>query len=279
MEQVVNLMNKYQLIDSGDGLKFERFGEYSLIRPCPTALWKKQLPDRWEFADAQFSRETKNGWSYNRKLPKEWVCEMGGLRFKIAPTDFGHLGVFPEHSALWQSLKPLLSGEPKVLNLFGYSGSGTLALAKEGAHVCHQDVSKGMVDWARDNASLNELQDAPIRWIVDDALKFLRKEVRREAVYDGILIDPPTLGSGMKGVFKMENDLVPLLELCKSMLSKQPRFVVVYNHAPHVTPMGLSNLAKQIFPEANIFAGEMALQSEGALSIPTGSFVKVQWTK
>jgi 23S rRNA (cytosine1962-C5)-methyltransferase len=272
-------MNKYQLIDSGDGLKFERFGQYSLIRPSPTALWKKQHPDRWEFADAQFSRETKNGWSYKRKLPKEWICEIDGIRLKVAPTDFGHLGVFPEHFALWQNLQSLLSADSKVLNLFGYSGSATLAFARAGAHICHQDVSKGMVDWARDNAALNELQDAPIRWIVDDPLKFLRKETRREVAYDAILVDPPTFGSGMKGVFKMEDDLLPLLELCKSRLSNQPRFVVVYNHAPHVTPLGLSNLAQQIFPEASIVVGEMSLQSEGALPIPTGSFVKVLWTK
>ncbi len=274
-------MNSYQLIDSGDGLKFERFGEYSLIRPCPQALWRKKHPEQWNQADAEFSRETKNGWAYHRRLPKEWTCEIEGVRLKIAPTDFGHLGAFPEHSVLWRDLRHLANvGEPQILNLFAYSGGATLAFAKEGARICHLDASKGMVDWARENASLNQLEKAPVRWIVDDALKFLRREGRREATYDGILLDPPTFGRGSKGeVFKIDNDLIPLLELCKALLSKQPRFVALSCHTPGVTPICLSHIASQIFPGTEIVVGEMTLQSEGALSIPSGSYVKILWTR
>ncbi len=274
-------MNIYQLIDSGDGLKFERFGEYTLIRPCPQALWRKKHPEKWNSADAEFSRETKNGWAYRRKLPKEWVCEIEGVRLKIAPTDFGHIGVFPEHACLWNDLRALArGGDPKILNLFAYSGAATLAFAQEGAHMCHLDALKGMVDWARENASLNNLEKAPIRWIVDDALKFLRKEGRREAAYDGIILDPPTFGRGSKGeVFKIENDLIPLLELCKAILSKRPRFVALSCHTTGVTPICLQHVCSQIFPNAEIVAGEMTLQTEGAFSIPSGSFVKILWKK
>lgn len=263
----------YQLIDSGEGFKFERFGEHSFIRPCPQALWQKNQPQEWANADAEFSRE--KGWEHRRKLPREWNTEVGGVTLKIAPTDFGHLGVFPEHASLWQELCPFAL-DAQVLNLFAYSGGATLALAKAGAKVCHLDASKGMVDWARENARINKLEKAPIRWIVDDALKFLKREVRREVRYDGILLDPPTFGRGSKGeVFKIERDLVLLLDLCRSVLSKHPRFVFLSCHTPGVTPLVLQHLTAQMFKGAKVETGEMMLSSPGALSIPSGSFAKV----
>jgi 23S rRNA (cytosine1962-C5)-methyltransferase len=263
----------YRLIDSGEGLKLEQFGQFRLIRPCSQALWRKMHPKEWQTVDAEFSRESKKGWTYIRKLPKDWTVEIGGVQFKIAPTDFGHLGAFPEHAALWQTL---LAGELQILNLFAYSGGATMAFAKSGAKVCHLDASKGMVDWARENAKINNLEKAPIRWIVDDAIKFLKREVRRESRYDGILLDPPTFGRGAAGeVFKIEVDIVPLLELCKSVLSKHPRFVAVSCHTPGVTPLVLEHLAAQVFPNTNIQTGEMCLTSEGALSIPSGSYAKI----
>ncbi len=265
----------YQLIDSGEGLKFERFGKYSLIRPCQQALWKKQHPAKWGEADATFSREHKNGWNIRTKLPQEWEAEVGGVKFKISPTDFGHLGVFPEHAKLWDDLRPLCK-EANILNLFAYSGGATLGFAQEGAKVCHLDASKGMVDWARENAKRNGMEKAPIRWIVDDAMKFLRREIKRDVRYDGILLDPPTFGRGSQGeVFKIEEDLIPLLELCRTVLSKNPRFLVLSCHTPGVTPIALENVAKQMFAGAKIETGEMLLASDGALPIPSGSFVKV----
>jgi 23S rRNA (cytosine1962-C5)-methyltransferase len=263
---------QYELIDSGEELKLERFGPYSLIRPCPQAVWKKGRPAEWANADGEFSREQKGGWKFRKPLPREWEAETGGVKFKISPTDFGHLGVFPEHARLWQSLRPLSKGA-NVLNLFAYSGGASLAFAQEGAKVCHLDASKGMVDWARQNCSLNRLESKPIRWIVDDAMKFLRREVRREVRSDGILLDPPTFGRGSKGeVFKIETDLIPLLELCRSLLSDSPKFVVLSCHTPGLTPIALQNVAEQLFKGARIETGEMVL--EGNIPIPSGSFAK-----
>ena len=265
----------YELIDSGEGKKFEKFGPYSLIRPCPQAIWKKSFPEKWQGASAEFSRETKGGWSVAGKWPKSWTAEVGGVTFKIAPTDFGHLGVFPEHAKLWQDLRPLCK-EANILNLFAYSGGATLGFAQEGAKVCHLDASKGMVDWARENAALNRLEKAPIRWIVDDAIKFLRREEKRQIRYDGILLDPPTFGRGSKGeVFKIEEDLTSLLELCRRVLSHTPRFLVLSCHTPGVTPVALRNIVEQMFSKGRIETGEMLLTSSGALSIPSGSYIKV----
>lgn len=263
----------YKLLDSGHETKLERFGDFTLIRPCPQALWRKSHPDLWKSVDATFTRE--GGWHFARKLPREWTCRIGGVLCKISPTDFGHVGVFPEHAALWDELRPLVRGG-QILNLFAYSGGATLGFAQEGARLCHLDASKGMVDWARENAALNNLTAAPIRWIVDDALKFLRREERREVRYDGILLDPPTFGRGAQGeVFKIERDLGPLLELCRSVLSKSPRFLVMSCHTPGMTPMVLRHIAAQLFAGARLEVGEMAIRSEGALEIPSGTFVKV----
>src|SRR5262249_21075657 len=162
------------LLDSGNGQKLERFGEYVLLRPCPQAVWRPTLKVQ---PDATFTREER--WVFQKKIPKTWVVQHGGVEFKIAPTDFGHLGVFPEHADLWEWMRPLIRKPCRILNLFAYSGGVTLAAAQEGAEVCHLDASKGMVDWARENATLNGLEKAPIRWIVDDALKFLAREKKR----------------------------------------------------------------------------------------------------
>ena len=197
----------YTLIDSGNQQKLERYGEYLIVRPCSQALWLPSLPQKeWDRADASFSREGGNAWNTKKKLPASWVVEIEGVRFKISPTDFGHLGVFPEHSQLWKGMKEAIARRksPQILNLFAYSGGATLAAAQTGAHVCHLDASKGMVAWARENAALNNLTKAPIRWIVDDVVKFLNREVKRGTRYDGIIVDPPSFGRGSQGeVFKM----------------------------------------------------------------------------
>ena len=204
------------------------------IRPCPQAIWRPQHPDQWKKADALFSREQENSWRMNRALPSSWIVEIGEVRFKIALTDFGHLGVFPEHAFLWTAMRPMIREKMRILNLFAYSGGVTLAAAQEGAQVCHVDASKGMVDWARENAALNELEKAPIRWIVDDAIKFLKREIKRQSFYDGIILDPPTFGRGNKGeVFKIERDLLILLDLCKELLSEKKQFLILSCHTPH----------------------------------------------
>ncbi|MBF5059923.1 class I SAM-dependent methyltransferase [Candidatus Neptunochlamydia vexilliferae] len=260
----------YQLIDSGNEQKLEQFGEYQLIRPCPQALWKPQNPTLWKKADATFERG--KGW---KGLPKSWTLNYQGLTFKIVPTDFGHVGLFPEHAMHWEWMKKALASSSNVLNLFAYSGAATLFLAKEGHTVCHLDAAKGMIDWAKENAELNNLENAPVRWIVDDAIKFLKREVKRERRYDAVILDPPSFGRGAQGqVFKIERDLLPLLELCKAVLSPNPAFILLTCHTPGLTPQVLRNLAHQAFPKASLEVGEMVLPSEG-YPLPSGAFAKI----
>lgn len=272
------MKSNYQLLDSGDGQKLERFGNHTLIRPCQQAVWRPMLKEEWEKADARFTREKeKNHWTFKNKLPHSWNVLVGGVQFKIAPTDFGHLGVFPEHADLWEWMRPLLTKTSRILNLFAYSGGVTLAAAQEGAQVCHLDASKGMVDWARENAALNQLEKTPIRWIVDDVLKFLKREKKRGSKYEGIILDPPTFGRGNQGeVFKIEKDILPLLELCSELLSEKPKFVIFSCHTPGFTPLCMRHLLGQTMPKGEIETGEMALHSPGAIAIPSGSFAK--WT-
>ena len=265
--------SSYQLIDSGGEQKLERFGDYTLIRPCPQALWRPLYPDAWQAADAIFSREPQNRWTFHRKLPPSWTLEVGGVRFKAAPTDFGHLGLFPEHAKLWTEARSMIREEMRILNLFAYSGGVTLAAAQAGARVCHVDASKGMVEWARENAALNQLKEAPIRWIVDDVMKFLRREAKRQSFYEGIIIDPPTFGRGSQGeVFKIERDLAPLLELCLAVLSQKRRFFIASCHTPGITPLVLEHVIEQIMGSENLVTGEMTLNAPKTFSIPSGCY-------
>lgn len=263
----------YSLIDSGGGQKFERWGNWTLIRPCPQAVWRPLHEKLWTTADAIFSREEEERWRFFRDLPSSWPIGFSGVKFKVSPTDFGHLGVFPEHACLWTDLRSMIRKEMRVLNLFAYSGGATMAAAQEGASVCHLDASKGMVDWARENAALNGLEKAPIRWIVDDAMKFLKREERRKSFYDAIVLDPPTFGRGRQGeVFKIERDIVPLLELCRSVLSPKPRFLIFSCHTSSMSPQGLQNLVEQIFGPGHIQSAELMLSAPDALPVPSGCY-------
>ncbi|MCP5504956.1 MAG: class I SAM-dependent methyltransferase [Chlamydiales bacterium] len=259
----------YELIDSGDEQKLERFGDYTLIRPCPQALWKPQAPKLWSSADSTFLRGKQ--W---KGLPKSWTVNYKNLQFKIVPTDFGHVGLFPEHAQHWNWMEKNLNPNAEILNLFAYSGAATLYLAKKGHQVCHLDAAKGMIDWARENAALNKLEKAPIRWIVDDALKFLRREIKRKRKYDALLLDPPSFGRGSQGqVFKIERDLPPLLELCKQVLKTNPSFILLTCHTPGLTPKVLHHLLSQTFPNLSIDSGEMLLPSQN-FSLPSGCFAR-----
>jgi 23S rRNA (cytosine1962-C5)-methyltransferase len=266
----------YALIDSGDGYKLEQFGDYLLARPSAQAVWKPLLPQKtWTEADAVFSREPSNRWTFDEPLPSSWVVEWGGIRFKITPTDFGHVGLFPEHALLWSWMATKIVKGAKVLNLFAYSGGATLAAAKAGASVCHLDASKAVVAWARENAQLNHLTEAPIRWIVEDVLKFLQREERRGVRYDGIILDPPTFGRGAGGeVFKIEKDLMPMLEQCVRLLSATPQFLILSCHTPGYTPIVLGHLLKQTLEgkRGKIEEGEMVIP--GPLSLPSGAFAR-----
>jgi len=264
---------KYCLVDSGNQKKLERFGSVSIVRPSGAALWEPAHSD-WKEADAVFTRDDDKGWK--GKLPKSWMVEHEGVKFKLSPTEFGHLGIFPEHSILWNwaSDKVRANGGGSVLNLFAYSGGATIALAKAGASVCHLDASQGMVSWARENAKLNGVEDRPIRWIVDDALKFLQREIRRGRKYDGIVLDPPSFGRGAKGeVFKIERDIRQLLRLGKQLLSDSPLFFICSTHTSGMTPIVMKHLLEEVVP-SKAESGEMVLTSETGKDLPSGAFAR-----
>ena len=277
-----NSATGYELLDSGDGMKLERFGPVTLVRPCARALWRPRLPrTSWDAATATFDRTAGNQWHNRTALPESWVIEVDGLRFRLSSTDFGHLGIFPEQRRFWGWLDRVLrpaeaaSGRrPEILNLFAYSGGATLAAARAGAAVCHLDASKGMVQWARDNAALNDLADAPVRWIVDDVGGFLEREIKRGRHYDGIVLDPPSFGRGRRGeVFKIETDLLPTLDRCRRLLSARPLFVALSAHSPECTPRVLANLLGQSLPPGQVDCGELTLEGgEGVVPLPLSAY-------
>jgi 23S rRNA (cytosine1962-C5)-methyltransferase len=278
-------MNEYELLDSGDGRKLERFGPVTLARPCAQAVWAPKFPERWNKATASFDRVDGLNWHGRERLPAHWVARVNGIAMKLSTTDFGHLGVFPETRALWdwitatlQQAAPKDSNAPKlrVLNLFAYSGGATLAAARAGAEVCHLDASKGMTEWARENAALNDLQDAPIRWIVDDVNKFLQREIRRERVYDAVMLDPPSFGRGKQGeLYKIEKDLMKTLENVKAVLSERPLFVLLTSHTPGFSPIVLNNLLSQLLGHGELACGEMLLTGKpDVLPVPNGTWAR-----
>ena len=280
----------YSLIDSGEGEKLERFGDYTLIRPCSQAIWSKDKNKThlWKEADASFNRKGGLNWRGRNNLPNQWVIQINSVKMKLSTTDFGHLGIFPETFQLWEAiqekittasarkLKPL-----KFLNLFAYSGGATMAAAHAGARCCHVDASKGMVQWARDNADINRLSKHPIRWIVDDVNKFLQREIRRGNRYDGILLDPPSFGRGKSGeLYKIEHAILETLDSVKRVLSEDFAFVILTSHTPGLTPIVLNNLLKKMEKKGNISSGEMLLKgtesntrdSKDTLNIPNGTW-------
>ena len=291
------MADDYELMDSGDGRKYERFGNVSLVRPCSQALWRPENPETWSRATATFDREDGNRWHNRGALPKEWTIETAGIRFRLSGTDFGHLGIFPEQRAQWnwirtnvkckvENVKCKIEGVgdskletrnsklPTVLNLFAYSGGSTIAAAQGGAEVCHLDASKGMVQWARANAELNGLKEHPIRWITDDAHKFMEREIRRGRRYDAIIFDPPTFGRGANGeMYKIERDLKKTLSLVRSLLSDNPLFVLFSSHTPGLSCTVAANILGQAFPGAQIETGEMLLEGR-SLPCPSGIYCR-----
>lgn len=273
----------YELLDSGNGKKLERFGDVVLERPCAQAVWAPQYVGRWEKATARFDRSGGHNWDGRGQLPRAWNVEIGGVVMKLSATDFGHLGVFPETRHLWEWIRATLKTEAekkdrelKFLNLFAYSGGATLAAAQSGAHCCHLDASKGMVDWARENAKLNDLENAPVRWIVDDVIKFLRREVKRGNQYDAVLLDPPSFGRGKKGeLYKIEESLITTLDLVDQVLSDDPSFVLLTSHTPGFSPIVLNNLLRQYHAEGKIECDEMLLTGgAGVMDLPNGNWAR-----
>jgi 23S rRNA (cytosine1962-C5)-methyltransferase len=263
--------NTYQLIDSGQGKKFERVGDYYLVRPCANALWSPKL-NHWDHVDAEFSRKNTNQWSVNTNLPTSWQINYQGLNLELRKTNFGHLGIFAEHGFFCACLDEAVKNETKVLNLFAYTGLLTVYTAKKGAKVCHVDASKTSVEWAKKNAKLNNLENASIRWIVDDVMKFVKREVKRASKYDVIILDPPTFGRGSQGqVFKIEDDLVSLLMLLKSLLCESKSLIILSCHTPGITPIVLSQVFEQTF-KVKSKADELLLIAEKGYNIPSGCY-------
>lgn len=277
--------NGYELLDSGFERRLDRFGPYILDRPAPQAFWKPALGEKeWQKADAKFERSSSGGgkWKFLRKLPERWVVEIVGVNMIISPTGFGHVGAFPEQienlNLIQQRIKSL-DHKIEVMNLFGYTGAATLAASKAGAEVCHVDASKGIVNWGRDNAKEAGLSEQPVRWIVEDVIKFLKREIRRGHFYHGLVLDPPTFGRGNKGeVWKIERDLPELLSKCREVIHEKPDFVILSTYSPKFTPHVLGNMLADAFGDLDgeIDSMEMLLaESNRNRKMPNG--VTARW--
>jgi len=264
----------YELVDSGGGWKLERYGKYLLRRPEPEAVWSRALPDKtWNGAAAFFqpSNEENGGhWQELRPVDERWVMQYKGLRFWTMLSASRHLGVFPEQAGQWDWLteKIRASNRPlQVLNLFGYTGLASLAAAAAGARVTHVDASKKVVTWARENQELSGLTDRPVRWIVDDALKFIQRDARRGVVYDGLILDPPKFGRGPKGeVWEFYKLLPELLQTCRQVLAPQPRFVLLTAYAVKASAFTLYYAIDEVMRgyKGQCEAGEVLLQEKSA---------------
>ncbi|MFH1679506.1 MAG: class I SAM-dependent methyltransferase [Candidatus Eisenbacteria bacterium] len=281
-------MDDYKLLDSGGGKKLERFGPFTLERPAAQAAWRPRLDaGAWRRAHASFDRTKGNRWRNRSALPDEWEALVSGTRFLLSPTDFGHVGVFPEQGEMWpwvgervERHRARTGRDSSILNLFAYTGGATLASARAGAEVCHLDSSRGMVERARENAARNGLGEAPIRWIVEDVAKFLRREIRRGRRYDGLVLDPPSFGRGRRGeVFKIHDHIHALLDPCAALLSERPAFLLLTCHTPEFSPRVLHNLLVDRIGSRGgaIESGEMLLRGgKDVLPLPSGAFVR--WT-
>lgn len=269
----------YQLIQSGDGKKLESWNGISLLRPDPQIIWPK--PDSWQKFDAEYVRSNSGGghWEYIKKVPASWTVSYKKLTFKIQPTNFKHTGLFPEQAVNWDWIYERISGKPlKVLNLFAYTGAASIAAAQAGAHVTHVDASKGMVEWAKENLALSQLKDKPVRFLVDDCIKFVEREIRRGNKYDAIIMDPPSYGRGKKGeTWKLEKDLWQLLDLCQQCQSDQFNFILINSYTTGLSATVLKNLVSSTFKfeHGQYQFGELGLeQSDKKIILPCGTFMR-----
>ena len=240
--RVANNWKDFEVIDTTSGEKLERWGDVILARPDPQIIWNTPKGPEWKQANARYQRSSSGGGQWdNRSMNKDqWHINYGPLTFKISPTNFKHTGLFPEQAVNWDFMADKIrnAGRPiSVLNLFAYTGGATIACAEAGAKVCHVDASKGMVSWAKENAQLSGLADKPIRWIVDDCKKFVEREIRRGNKYDAIVMDPPSYGRGPGGeVWKLEEAVYPLVELCSQVLSDKPLFFLLNSYTTGLSP-------------------------------------------
>ena len=271
----------YEVIDTSCGEKLERWGRYILLRPDPQVIWKteKTVPE-WNRLNGHYHRSSKGGgeWEFF-KLPEEWTISYRELNFRLKPFSFKHTGLFPEQAVNWDWCSERIreAGRPvKVLNLFAYTGGATLAAASAGASVTHVDASKGMVTWAKENAAASHLEDAPVRWLVDDCVKFVEREIRRGNKYDGIIMDPPSYGRGPKGeIWKIEESIYPFVELAAQLLSDDALFFLINSYTTGLQPAVLSYMLNTVIRKkrgGEVQSSEIGLPvSSNGLVLPCGA--------
>ena len=280
---IANNWNDYKILDMADGQKLERWGDVILARPDPQIIWKeKTYPEKWKNINATYHRSKTGGgaWEYKKKMPNQWQIKYKELTFNIKPMGFKHTGLFPEQAVNWDWMMDKIkkaNRDIKVLNLFAYTGGATVACLSAGASVCHVDSSKGMTTWAKENVASSGLEKRPVRYIVDDVVKFVNREIRRGNKYDAIIMDPPSYGRGAKGeVWQFENNIYDLVELCTNILSNKPIFFLINSYTTGISSTVLKNILELTVErkhKGKIEVGEIGLPMENSkLILPCGIY-------
>jgi 23S rRNA (cytosine1962-C5)-methyltransferase len=279
----------FKLLDTGDGYRLEKWGDIVLARPDPQIIWEKSAPELWKKTSAKFiagKGEERGKWEIIAKIPEPWVVSFEGTKFLLKLSPFKHTGLFAEQAAQWRWLGSKLTNvkgqmsKVRILNLFAYTGAATMVLAKMGCQVTHVDASKPAISWANENHALNQLPKESVRWILDDAVKFVKREIKRGSKYDGIIMDPPAFGRSPSGkVWKFNNDLPNLLKDCVSLLSNQAEFLIVNGYATNSSSLALNNLLENATQTqgGKIEFGELCLRQQSGRLISTGIFAR--WSK
>ena len=284
---IANEWKDYEILDMANGEMLERWGNIYLIRPDPQIIWKdKSYPNKWNMANARYNRSNTGGgaWEYKKRLPESWQIKYKNLTFNVKPMGFKHTGLFPEQAVNWDwMIKKIKDSrrEINVLNLFAYTGGATVACLSAGAKVCHVDSSKGMTTWAKENVESSGLRDRPVRFIIDDVIKFVQREIRRERKYDAIIMDPPSYGRGKNGeVWQFENNISDLVELCTKVLSDDPLFFLINSYTTGISSKVLENLLYLNMKKYKgiISSGEIGLpMKDSKLVLPCGIYGR--WEK
>ena len=286
--EIASNWKDYKILDMADGQKLERWGDIILSRPDPQIIWKqKTFPNKWKEINAIYHRSKSGGgsWEYNKKIPDKWQIKYKNLTFNIKPMGFKHTGLFPEQAVNWDWMMNKIKNaerEIKVLNLFAYTGGATVSCASVGASVCHVDSSKGMVSWAKENIISSGLENRTVRYIVDDVVKFVNREIRRNNKYDAIIMDPPSYGRGANGeVWQFENNVYDLVKLCTKVLSNEPLFFLINSYTTGISSKVLENILNLTIEEkykGRVSSGEIGLpMEESKLVLPCGIYGR--WEK
>ncbi len=281
--KISNNWEDYECLDAGNGEKLERFGSYIFRRPDPQAMWDILDDKKWQKVDGYYHRSNSGGgyWEFLKNLPNQWTINYKHLKFKISPTNFKHIGIFPEQAVNWDFMMDKIKHSNrhiKVLNLFAYTGCATMAVSSAGASVVQVDASKGMTDWAKENMHLCNLDDHEIRFIVDDCVKFVEREIRRGNKYDAIVMDPPSYGRGPnKEVWKFEKNIYHLIDLCMQVLSDKPLFFLINSYTTGISSIVLENILKTTmlkkYPQGKVLSGEIGLPiTRDNLVLPCGIY-------